>query len=214
MQWQQKNKCVFSPSALLLHRQCTGPMSSIGRESKVKDWVEPPPPLSPWKCIGYHLTTVTQNSWKCHCWMSFCDIVEAAVWLSFFMRKSWFFPSCCVWCPWYKIKTGHSCLQVLFSFYMKCWDWISQPCFCWFPGFCFLAQNTVAGEGVSISHELINLEIRSPEVPDLTLIDLPGIARVAVGNQPRDIGDQVKACLGLGSEIDKMWFVISWVKFC
>lgn len=54
-----------------------------------------------------------------------------------------------------------------------------------------LAQNTIAGIGVGISHELITLEITSPEVPDLTLIDLPGIARVAVGNQPQDIGLQV-----------------------
>nr|XP_020645003.1 interferon-induced GTP-binding protein Mx2-like [Pogona vitticeps] len=54
------------------------------------------------------------------------------------------------------------------------------------------AQNIMAGEGVGISNKLINLEISSPEVPDLTLIDLPGIARVAVGNQPLDIGDQIK----------------------
>lgn len=45
---------------------------------------------------------------------------------------------------------------------------------------------------MGISHDLITLEIRSSEVPDLTLIDLPGIARVAVGNQPQDIGHQVK----------------------
>ncbi|XP_032631206.1 interferon-induced GTP-binding protein Mx2-like [Chelonoidis abingdonii] len=54
------------------------------------------------------------------------------------------------------------------------------------------AQNAMAGEGVGISHELISLEISSPNVPDLTLIDLPGIARVAVGNQPQDIGEQIK----------------------
>ncbi|XP_074845076.1 interferon-induced GTP-binding protein Mx1-like [Carettochelys insculpta] len=54
------------------------------------------------------------------------------------------------------------------------------------------AQNAIAGEGVGISPELISLEIRSPNVPDLTLIDLPGIARVAVGNQPQDIGEQIK----------------------
>ncbi|XP_023393970.1 interferon-induced GTP-binding protein Mx2 [Pteropus vampyrus] len=53
------------------------------------------------------------------------------------------------------------------------------------------AQNIIAGNGVGISHELISLEITSPEVPDLTLIDLPGIARVAVGNQPQDIGAQL-----------------------
>uniref|UniRef100_A0A8C4VGL8 Interferon-induced GTP-binding protein Mx n=1 Tax=Gopherus evgoodei TaxID=1825980 RepID=A0A8C4VGL8_9SAUR len=54
------------------------------------------------------------------------------------------------------------------------------------------AQNAIAGEGVGISQEIISLEISSPVVPDLTLIDLPGIARVAVGNQPRDIGEQIK----------------------
>ncbi|XP_061483586.1 interferon-induced GTP-binding protein Mx2-like [Rhineura floridana] len=54
------------------------------------------------------------------------------------------------------------------------------------------AQNIIAGDGVGISHKLISLEISSAEVPDLTLIDLPGIARVAVGNQPVDIGDQIK----------------------
>ncbi|XP_067401319.1 interferon-induced GTP-binding protein Mx2-like [Emydura macquarii macquarii] len=54
------------------------------------------------------------------------------------------------------------------------------------------AQNAIAGDGVGISPELISLEISSPNVPDLTLIDLPGIARVAVGNQPQDIGEQIK----------------------
>uniref|UniRef100_A0ABI7XYM1 Interferon-induced GTP-binding protein Mx1 n=1 Tax=Felis catus TaxID=9685 RepID=A0ABI7XYM1_FELCA len=54
------------------------------------------------------------------------------------------------------------------------------------------AQNAIAGEGLGISHELINLEVSSPHVPDLTLIDLPGITRVAVGNQPADIGRQTK----------------------
>ncbi|XP_062982678.1 interferon-induced GTP-binding protein Mx2-like [Elgaria multicarinata webbii] len=53
------------------------------------------------------------------------------------------------------------------------------------------AQNAMAGEGVGISHNLISLEISSPDVPDLTLIDLPGITRVAVGDQPRDIGQQI-----------------------
>uniref|UniRef100_A0A8C0HI52 Uncharacterized protein n=1 Tax=Chelonoidis abingdonii TaxID=106734 RepID=A0A8C0HI52_CHEAB len=54
------------------------------------------------------------------------------------------------------------------------------------------AQNEIAGEGVGISQEIISVEISSPNVPDLTLIDLPGIARVAVGNQPPDIGEQIK----------------------
>nr|WLR81518.1 interferon-induced GTP-binding protein Mx3 [Andrias davidianus] len=54
------------------------------------------------------------------------------------------------------------------------------------------AQDSLAGGGVGISHNLISLEVSSPDVPDLTLIDLPGIARVAVGDQPKDIGDQIK----------------------
>lgn len=54
------------------------------------------------------------------------------------------------------------------------------------------AQNFIAGDGLGIKDELISLEISSPCVPDLTLIDLPGITRVAVGNQPADIGVQIK----------------------
>ncbi|NXN65188.1 MX protein, partial [Himantopus himantopus] len=57
------------------------------------------------------------------------------------------------------------------------------------------AQNVVAGTRGAISAELISLEIWSPDVPDLTLIDLPGIARVAVGDQPKDIGEQIKTLL-------------------
>ncbi|XP_058703346.1 interferon-induced GTP-binding protein Mx-like isoform X2 [Poecile atricapillus] len=57
------------------------------------------------------------------------------------------------------------------------------------------AQDVVAGPRGAISGKLISLEVRSPDVPDLTLIDLPGIARVAVGDQPKDIGDQIKMLL-------------------
>ncbi|NXM11193.1 MX protein, partial [Ploceus nigricollis] len=57
------------------------------------------------------------------------------------------------------------------------------------------AQDVVAGPRGAISWQLISLEVRSPDVPDLTLIDLPGIARVAVGDQPKDIGDQIKMLL-------------------
>ncbi|KAI1885204.1 hypothetical protein AGOR_G00217770 [Albula goreensis] len=54
------------------------------------------------------------------------------------------------------------------------------------------AQDEMAGVGVGISDDLISLEISSPDVPDLTLIDLPGIARVAVKGQPENIGEQIK----------------------
>ncbi|XP_027743199.1 interferon-induced GTP-binding protein Mx-like [Empidonax traillii] len=57
------------------------------------------------------------------------------------------------------------------------------------------AQDFVAGPRGAISGELISLEVWSPDVPDLTLIDLPGIARVAVGDQPKDIGEQIKILL-------------------
>ncbi|TRY97236.1 hypothetical protein DNTS_013722 [Danionella cerebrum] len=57
------------------------------------------------------------------------------------------------------------------------------------------AQTALAGGGEGISHEMITLEIQSPDVPDLTLIDLPGIARVATGNQPIDIENQIKSLI-------------------
>ncbi|POI33023.1 hypothetical protein CIB84_003224 [Bambusicola thoracicus] len=57
------------------------------------------------------------------------------------------------------------------------------------------AQDIVAGTNGDISGELISLEIWSPDVPDLTLIDLPGIAREAVGNQPQDNAQQIKTLL-------------------
>ncbi|KAI5629530.1 myxovirus (influenza virus) resistance G isoform X1, partial [Silurus asotus] len=57
------------------------------------------------------------------------------------------------------------------------------------------AQNELAGEGVGICDELITLEIMAPDVCDLTLIDLPGIARVPVRGQPEDIGHQIKSLI-------------------
>ncbi|XP_068126850.1 interferon-induced GTP-binding protein Mx2-like isoform X2 [Hyperolius riggenbachi] len=54
------------------------------------------------------------------------------------------------------------------------------------------AQDFLAGTGKGVSQDLITLEIESPNVPDLTLIDLPGITRVAVKNQDHNIGEQIK----------------------
>ncbi|KAF4095130.1 hypothetical protein G5714_024208 [Onychostoma macrolepis] len=54
------------------------------------------------------------------------------------------------------------------------------------------AQDELAGRGVAICDDLITLEVMSPGVCDLTLIDLPGIARVPVNGQPQDIGSQIK----------------------
>lgn len=53
----------------------------------------------------------------------------------------------------------------------------------------------MTGNEFGISDDLISLLIASPDVPDLTLIDLPGIARVAVNGQPEDIGEQVPSIM-------------------
>uniref|UniRef100_A0A672NK19 Myxovirus (influenza virus) resistance D n=1 Tax=Sinocyclocheilus grahami TaxID=75366 RepID=A0A672NK19_SINGR len=57
------------------------------------------------------------------------------------------------------------------------------------------AQDELAGKGVGISDELITLEVMSPDVCNLTLIDLPGIARVPLKGQPEDIGEQIKSLI-------------------
>ncbi|KKY28426.1 putative vacuolar dynamin-like gtpase [Phaeomoniella chlamydospora] len=49
-----------------------------------------------------------------------------------------------------------------------------------------------AGRNVGISPQPINLRIYSPNVLTLTLVDLPGLTKVPVGDQPRDIERQIK----------------------
>lgn len=54
----------------------------------------------------------------------------------------------------------------------------------------------VTGTNKGISNESINLKIYSPHVLNLTVVDLPGVTRVPVGDQPEDIENQIKAmCL-------------------
>lgn len=55
-----------------------------------------------------------------------------------------------------------------------------------------LITETVAGSNKGISSEPIRLTIYSPHVLNLTLIDLPGITRVPVGDQPDDIEEQLR----------------------
>lgn len=50
----------------------------------------------------------------------------------------------------------------------------------------------VTGSNKGISPVAINLKIFSPHVLDLTLVDLPGMTRVAVGDQPADIEVQIR----------------------
>mmetsp|Transcript_39846 Transcript_39846/g.105647 ORF Transcript_39846/g.105647 Transcript_39846/m.105647 type:complete len:722 (-) Transcript_39846:119-2284(-) len=50
----------------------------------------------------------------------------------------------------------------------------------------------VCGTRQVISHEPIILRVSSPRVVDLTLVDLPGITRVPVGDQPADIERHIR----------------------
>lgn len=50
----------------------------------------------------------------------------------------------------------------------------------------------MAGSNKGICPEPINLKIFSTRVVNLTLVDLPGITKVPVGDQPDDIEDQIK----------------------
>ena len=50
----------------------------------------------------------------------------------------------------------------------------------------------MAGANKGICPEPINLKIYSTRVVNLTLVDLPGITKVAIGDQPEDIEDQIK----------------------
>ncbi len=51
------------------------------------------------------------------------------------------------------------------------------------------------GKNKGISHEPIVLKIFSPRVVTLTLVDLPGITKVPVGDQPVDIEQQIRDML-------------------
>uniref|UniRef100_A0A7N6A2C0 Dynamin-1-like protein n=1 Tax=Anabas testudineus TaxID=64144 RepID=A0A7N6A2C0_ANATE len=50
----------------------------------------------------------------------------------------------------------------------------------------------MSGNNKGISDEPIHLKIFSPHVVNLTLVDLPGITKVPVGDQPRDIEIQIR----------------------
>lgn len=52
--------------------------------------------------------------------------------------------------------------------------------------------NRIAGSNKGICPEPINLKIFSTKVVNLTLVDLPGITKVPVGDQPPDIEQQIR----------------------
>jgi vacuolar protein sorting-associated protein 1 len=51
------------------------------------------------------------------------------------------------------------------------------------------------GRNAGISPQPINLRIYSPNVVTLTLVDLPGLTKVPVGDQPKDIEKQIRDML-------------------
>lgn len=52
-----------------------------------------------------------------------------------------------------------------------------------------------AGENKGISDRPIRLKIHSPNVLDLTFVDLPGITKVPVGDQPSDIESRIRSMI-------------------
>jgi dynamin 1-like protein len=50
----------------------------------------------------------------------------------------------------------------------------------------------IAGSNKGISRQPIHLKIYSPHVVNLTLVDLPGITKIPVGEQPQDIENQLR----------------------
>ncbi|XP_010527015.1 PREDICTED: dynamin-related protein 3A-like isoform X2 [Tarenaya hassleriana] len=55
--------------------------------------------------------------------------------------------------------------------------------------------NRLAGENKGVSDKQIRLKIFSPNVLDITLVDLPGITKVPVGDQPSDIEARIRTMI-------------------
>ncbi|KAG0480228.1 hypothetical protein HPP92_010826 [Vanilla planifolia] len=54
-----------------------------------------------------------------------------------------------------------------------------------------IATGEIAGSGKAISNSPLTLVVRKKGVPDLTMVDLPGITRVPVHGQPENIYEQI-----------------------
>ena len=54
----------------------------------------------------------------------------------------------------------------------------------------------MAGDNKGICPEPISLKYYSTKVLSLTLVDLPGLTKVPVGEQPEDIETQIKSLIG------------------
>lgn len=53
----------------------------------------------------------------------------------------------------------------------------------------------IAGKNKGVSTQPISLTIYSPKVVDLTLVDLPGLTKVPVGDQPSNIEEQIRSLI-------------------
>ena len=61
---------------------------------------------------------------------------------------------------------------------------------------CLQAEtNRVSGENKGVSDIPIGLKIFSPNVLDISLVDLPGITKVPVGDQPSDIEARIRTMI-------------------
>ena len=59
----------------------------------------------------------------------------------------------------------------------------------------FSETNREAGGNKGVSDKQIRLKIFSPNVLDITLVDLPGITKVPVGDQPSDIEARIRTMI-------------------
>ncbi|KAH7683443.1 Dynamin GTPase protein [Dioscorea alata] len=57
------------------------------------------------------------------------------------------------------------------------------------------ATDEIAGSGKAISNTPLTLVVKKTDVPDLTMVDLPGITRVPVQGQPENIYEQISGII-------------------
>ncbi|KAM0936083.1 putative dynamin stalk domain, GTPase effector domain, Dynamin superfamily [Dioscorea sansibarensis] len=57
------------------------------------------------------------------------------------------------------------------------------------------ATDEIAGSGKAISNTPLTLVVKKADVPDLTMVDLPGITRVPVQGQPENIYEQISGII-------------------
>jgi len=68
-----------------------------------------------------------------------------------------------------------------------------------------LLAQTLAGSGGGFSTESIVVKLVSPDAPDLTVIDLPGIVRTATSGQANTVIDEVKMSADSREGVNRWW---------